>query len=129
MIETVGLAHINLNVGNIGRAMRFYQEVFGLELLTDYRGPMGTHPYGRQVILSTPGARDVVALSQIEGEPIGPAGVNHFGFNLMRDEDVDAAIAAVENAGGKLIKRQEYVANGITEHNAYVTDPDGYVIS
>jgi catechol 2,3-dioxygenase-like lactoylglutathione lyase family enzyme len=34
MIRTKGLSHINLNVSDIERSARFYQEIFGLELLT-----------------------------------------------------------------------------------------------
>jgi catechol 2,3-dioxygenase-like lactoylglutathione lyase family enzyme len=81
-----------------------------------------------QVIMSTPGTNDVFALSQVEGEPVGPGGLSHFGFNLARDEDVDDAIAQIERLGGKLLNREEYEANGIRERHAYVTDPDGYVL-
>jgi len=128
MIRTRGLSHINLNVSDIERSARFYQEVFGLELLTDYSGPMGKHPHGRQMIFSTPGCDDVIALSQVEGEPVGGGGMNHWGLNLERDEDLDDAIAQVERAGGKLVKRQEYEVDGIRERDAYMTDPDGYII-
>ncbi len=128
MIKTRGLTHINLNVSDIERSVRFYREAFGLEVLTDYRGPMGPHPDGRQVIMTTPGAVDVFSLSQVDGAPIGPGGLSHFGFNLQRDEDVDDAIAEIEQLGGKLLKREEYEYNGIRERHAYMTDPDGYVL-
>ena len=128
MIRTRGLSHINLNVSDIERTVRFYQQVFGLEVLTDYSGPMGSYPQGRQVILSTPGSEDVIAFSQVDGVPIGGGGLSHWGLNLERDEDVDEAIAQVEGAGGKLLNREEYVADGIREQHAYVVDPDGYVI-
>jgi lactoylglutathione lyase len=128
MIRSRGLSHINLNVSDIERSARFYQEVFGLELLTDYTGPMGTHPYGRQMIFSTPGCADVIALSQVAGVPVGGGGLSHWGLNLERDDDVDAAIAQVLRAGGKLRSRDEYEFEGIRERHAYVEDPDGYVI-
>ncbi len=130
MIRTRGLSHINLNVSDIDRSARFYQEVFGLELLTDYTGPMGPHPHGRQMIFSTPGCDDVIALSQVAGAPVGGGGggLSHWGLNLLRDADVDDAIAQVIHAGGKLLKREQYEFEGICEHHAYVADPDGYVI-
>jgi catechol-2,3-dioxygenase len=56
-VHTRGLSHINLNVSDIDRSARFYQEVFGVELLSDYPGPMGLHPRGRQMIFSTPDAK------------------------------------------------------------------------
>ncbi len=128
MIPTRGLSHINLNVADIERSMRFYREVFGLEIVHTFEGPMGSHPWGRQVMLTTPGARDLIALSHVPGEPVGPAGINHFGFNLLSDEDLDRGIEEVEKAGGKLIRRGSAEVDGIVERFAYVIDPDGYVI-
>jgi catechol 2,3-dioxygenase-like lactoylglutathione lyase family enzyme len=89
---------------------------------------MGPHPYGRQMIFSTPGCDDVIALSQVAGVPVGGGGMNHWGLNLERDDDVDDAVAQVIRAGGKLLKREEFEFDGIREREAYVTDPDGYVI-
>jgi catechol 2,3-dioxygenase-like lactoylglutathione lyase family enzyme len=128
MIRTRGLSHINLNVSDIERSVRFYRELFGLEVLMEYEGPMGEHSWGRQVALSTPGANDVIALSQVPGVPIGPAGMNHFGLNLVSDDDVAAAVAEVVHAGGKLVSEYTHETDGIVEHNAYVADPDGYVL-
>jgi catechol 2,3-dioxygenase-like lactoylglutathione lyase family enzyme len=123
MIRTRGLSHLNLNVSDVARSARFYQAVLGLELLTDYRGPMGSHPYGRQMIFSTPGCADVIALSQVDGVSIGGGGMTHWGLNLERDEEVDDAIAQVVAAGGKLLRREEYEVDGIRERHAYVTGP------
>jgi catechol 2,3-dioxygenase-like lactoylglutathione lyase family enzyme len=128
MIRTRGLGHINLNVSDLERSKRFYCELFGLEVLMEYEGPMGEYPSGRQVALSTPGVNDVIALSQVPGVPVGPRGVNHFGFNLVSNEDVAAAVAETVRAGGRLIREQTYESGGIVEHHAYVADPDGYVI-
>jgi lactoylglutathione lyase len=128
MIRTRGLTHINLNVSDIERSVRFYRDLFGLEVLMEYEGPMGEHPWGRQVALSTPGAGDVIALSQVPGTPIGPAGMNHFGFNLASNDDVAAAVAEVVRAGGRFVSEHTHQSDGIVEHNAYVTDPDGYVL-
>jgi catechol 2,3-dioxygenase-like lactoylglutathione lyase family enzyme len=128
MIRTLGLGHINLNVSDLERSKRFYCKLFGLEVLMEYEGPMGEHPTGRQIALSTPGANDIIALSQVPGVPVGPGGVNHFGFNLVSNDDVDTAVAEAVRAGGRLIREQTYESNGVVEHNAYVADPDGYVI-
>jgi catechol 2,3-dioxygenase-like lactoylglutathione lyase family enzyme len=128
MIRTRGLGHINLNVSDIERSVRFYRELFGLEVLMECEGPMGEHPWGRQVALSTPGANDVIALSQVPGVPVGPAGVNHFGLNLFSNDDVAAAIAEVVRAGGTLLSEHTHETDGIVEHNAYLKDPDGYVL-
>lgn len=101
MIRTIGLAHINLNVSDIERSVRFYRDLFGLEVLMDYEGPMGEHPRGRQVALSTPGANDVLALSAIPGVAISAGGMSHFGFTLVSNDDIDDAVLQVLAAGGK----------------------------
>jgi catechol 2,3-dioxygenase-like lactoylglutathione lyase family enzyme len=52
-------------------------------------------------------------------------GVAHFGFRLVDPDDIDRAIAEVERAGGRLLRRGEF-APGLPY--AYVADPDGYEI-
>ena len=52
-------------------------------------------------------------------------GVAHFGFRLVDPGDIDRAIAEVEHAGGRLLRRGEF-APGLPY--AYVADPDGYEI-
>jgi catechol 2,3-dioxygenase-like lactoylglutathione lyase family enzyme len=128
MIRTRGLGHINLNVSDLERSKRFYCELFGFEVLMEYEGPMGEYPSGRQVALSTPGVNDVIALSQVPGVPVGPRGVNHFGFNLVSNDDVAAAVAEAVRAGARLIREHTSESDGIVEHNAYVADPNGYVV-
>jgi catechol 2,3-dioxygenase-like lactoylglutathione lyase family enzyme len=127
MIRTLGLSHINLNVASVERSMLFYRDVFGLELLHDYQGPIGSRPSGRQVVLSTPGANDLLALTQAPGNPIGRGGVSHFGFTLACDDDLDEAVAEVERAGGHLVRRGSAEIDSIIERFAYLEDPDGYV--
>jgi len=116
MIKTRGLKHININVSDIDRSMRFYQQVFGLEE-TFREGPT-------MVFLTTPGANDVITLNQVD-KPIGPAGIDHFGFDLEDKKDLDSAVREVEKAGGKLLRRGEHSPG---HPFAYVEDPDGYVI-
>ncbi len=114
MVKAAGLYHINLNVRDIDRSLRFYQGAFGL--IESFReGP-------KMVFLSSPGADDMITLHQTE--PVGPGGVSHFGFRL-EGRDLDQAIDAAVRAGGKLLGRGEH-APGVPY--AYVADPDGYVI-
>lgn len=119
MIQTHGLAHIHLVVRDLERSLRFYQGVFGMqERFRD--GP-------KMVFLNTPGSGDLVTLNEdpAEAQLAGVSGgVAHFGFRLANRADLDAAIAAVEAAGGKLLQRGERASGRF----AYVADPDGYVI-
>ena len=118
MVRSCGLNHINLNVRDVGRSLRFYQEAFGLEVRF-WHGE-------RMVFLGSLGARDVITLCEAEkGEPIGNGGVSHFGFGLADPKDLDESVRQVERAGGKLLSRGEH-APGVPY--AFFADPDGYVI-
>lgn len=120
MIRTAGLTHLHLVVRDLGRSLRFYQGVFGME----ERFRSGE----KMVFLTTPGSADLVTLNE-SAEEAALAGTNggvaHFGFRLADPADLERAIAEVEAAGGKLLERGEH-APGL--RYAYVADPDGYVI-
>lgn len=120
MIRTNGLTHIHLVVRDLERSLRFYESVFGMqERFRD--GP-------KMVFLNTPGSADLITLNEdpAEADLAGvSAGIAHFGFRLQSKDDLDRAIAEVEGAGGKLIRRGEH---GPGASFAYVADPDGYVI-
>ena len=120
MIKTQGLTHIHLVVRNLERSLRFYQGVFGMsECFRD--GP-------KMVFLNTPGSQDLITLNEdpTEAQLAGVSGgVAHFGFRLANPASLDAAIAEVKAAGGRLVRRGEH-GPGIPF--AYVADPDGYVI-
>jgi hypothetical protein len=60
------------------------------------------------VFMRTPGSVDTLTLRlATPDEPIGQkgGGVDHFGFRLQDRNDLDAAVAAVVAAGGKLVNR------------------------
>jgi catechol 2,3-dioxygenase-like lactoylglutathione lyase family enzyme len=120
MVQTQGLTHIHLVVRDLERSLRFYQGVFGMqERFRD--GP-------KMVFLNTPGSADLITLNEDPAE-LEQAGVNggvaHFGFRLADPGALDAAIAEIEAAGGKLIRRGEHAPGAAF---AYVQDPDGYLI-
>jgi len=120
MIRTQGLTHIHLVVRDLERSLRFYQNVFGME--ERFRdGP-------KMVFLNTPGSADLITLNEdpaaahVAGQN---GGVAHFGFRLADPATLDAAIAEVERAGGRLVERGKHSGS---MPFAYVADPDGYVI-
>jgi catechol 2,3-dioxygenase-like lactoylglutathione lyase family enzyme len=118
VIRTQGLTHIHLVVSDLDRALRFYEEAFGLQ--EQFRdGPT-------MVFLAT--ARgDSITLNEQRGDPRAGArgGIEHFGFRRADGQDLDDAIAQIEHAGGRLVERGEH-APGV--QFAYVADPDGYLI-
>ncbi len=116
MIQTRGLSHIALSVAEPERSLAFYRAVFGVREY--FRNDSTIQALG-------PGRYDVIAFERARG-PTGPSrGVIHFGFRLVRPEDIDAAVAAVTQPGGTLVSRGEF-APGLPY--AFVRDPDGYEI-
>jgi len=117
MIRSRGLNHINLNVADLQRSLRFYQAAFGLEVKF-WEGR-------RMVFLGSPGAKDLITLCEVgSDEPTGSGGVSHFGFALGGG-DLDECVRQIEAAGGRLLSRGQH-APGVPY--AYFADPDGYVI-
>jgi len=120
MIKTEGLTHIHLVVRDIARSLRFYQTAFGMK----ERFRVGKD----MVFLSTPGSRDLITLNRDESEAANAGksgGIAHFGFRLVDRSELDAAIAEIESAGGKLLSHSR---SGAGRPFAYFADPDGYVI-
>lgn len=117
MIRTYGLTHIALTVRDLDRAMRFYQSVFGA--VEVYRDDGFAQ-------LQTPGTRDVLVFEKGTPAKAGQSGgIAHFGFRLVDPDDIDAAAAAVREAGGVVISQGEFVPG---EPYVFATDPDGYEI-
>jgi catechol 2,3-dioxygenase-like lactoylglutathione lyase family enzyme len=115
-VATRGLTHIALAVRSPVRSLRFYRAVFGVREY--YRDADSIQVLG-------PGPHDVIAFERDLANAGTRGGIIHFGFRLQRPEDIDAAVAAVKRAGGRLSSRGEF-APGCPY--AYVRDPDGYEI-
>jgi len=117
MIKARRLNHINLNVRDISRSLKFYQEAFGLEVKF-WEGK-------KMVFLHSPGAKDTITLCQAKArDPVGSGGVSHFGFSIGKN-NFKKMVRQVVSAGGKLQGRGKH-APGVPY--AYIADPDGYVI-
>jgi len=116
MVRTHGLTHISLAVRDPERSLRFYSEVFGVrEYFRDES----------QIQVQGPGPHDVIAFEKAESNAGLVGGISHFGFRLTKASDIDVAVAEVERAGGRVLRRGEF-SPGFPF--AYVVDPDGYEI-
>lgn len=116
MVKTYGLTHVAIAVRNLPKATRFYERLLGAKIVYQDDG---------FVQLQTPGSRDVIVLERRPGKAGRPGGVAHFGFRLRRPEDIDAAVSAVEAAGGRVKSRGEFVPG---EPYVFAEDPDGYEV-
>ncbi len=116
MVKTHGLSHLALSVLDPDRSLAFYSSVFGVR---EYFRDEAT------IQVLGPGQYDVLAFERRPADAGAPGGIIHFGFRLTRPEDIDAAIAAVKDAGGTVTSRGEF---GPGLPYAFVHDPDGYEI-
>lgn len=115
-VRTHGLTHIALSVRDPERALAFYAAVLGV--VPVYRD-------GDFVQAQTPGARNVIVFERSVRKAGRAGGVAHFGFRLVDASDIDAARAAVEAAGGRIMDAGEFVPG---EPYLFFEDPDGYEV-
>src|SRR5258706_15752151 len=91
MVTTHGLSHLALAVRDPERSLAFYAAVFGV---TEYYRDADT------IQVQGPGRHDVLAFERRPESAGAPGGILHFGFRLTRPEAIEAAVAAVLEAGG-----------------------------
>ena len=116
MIPTHGLTHISLKVADLDRSLAFYSQVFGVvEYFRDVES----------VQVKGPGAHDVIAFEHGDSGVGEVGGITHFGFRLVRPQDIDDAVVQALAAGGRLLRRGEFSPG---YPFAYIADPDGYEI-
>ena len=115
-VQTYGLTHAAIAVRDLKRATDFYRAVFGAVAVYESDG---------FVQLQTPGSRDVLALEEDSKRAGKRGGVIHLGFRLVDPNDIDAAAAAVEAAGGTVTDKGEFCPG---EPYLFCHDPDGYEV-
>ena len=116
MVKTHGLTHISLMVRDPERSLVFYSKVFGCrEYFRDET----------QIQVQGPGPYDVIAFEKTETTGGAVGVISHFGFRLTKPSDIEVAVAEVERAGGRVLRRGEF-SPGFPF--VYVADPDGYEI-
>ena len=131
MVCSYGFLHVNLNVSDLARSVRFYTEALGFAVVSEAeeRVDVGAGPEPlRQVILTVPQTRTLLALTSAPSLPVGPGGLNHLGLVLDADEGVTEMAQRVTALGGAVHKQGRREGAGVAEAFAYVRDPDGYAI-
>jgi catechol 2,3-dioxygenase-like lactoylglutathione lyase family enzyme len=116
MIRTYGLTHLALGVRDPERSLQFYEQVLGV--VPVYREE-------QFIQAQTPGSRDVIVFQKTKRRSRSSGSIAHFGFRLVDPADIDAAVSAVERAGGTVLDRGEFCPG---EPYVFFRDVDGYEV-
>jgi lactoylglutathione lyase len=119
------LLHTMLRVGNLDRAVAFYTEVLGMQLLRRRDNPehrytlafVGYGPESETAVLELTFNWDTDHYDLGEG----------YGHIAIGCPDVAATCAAIRERGGRVVREAGPVKGGTTVI-AFVEDPDGYRI-
>ncbi|MGF1793899.1 lactoylglutathione lyase [Photobacterium profundum] len=119
------ILHTMLRVGDLDRAINFYTNVMGMDLLRKreneaYKYTLAFVGYGDE----SQGA--VIELTYNWGTTEYEMG-DAFGHIAIGTEDIYATCDAIKAVGGNVTREPGPVKGGNT-HIAFVTDPDGYKI-
>lgn len=122
-----GFRHVALRVADVKRAADFYSKALGMSVLLE-------QDEGRTVIMTTPGRRDVLTLSEPsvdsemeawEQRRVLPGAIDHVGFEVGDNELMKQVVANSLAAGARLIGEVEMTPG---YPSAFIRDPDGHVI-
>ncbi len=120
--QTLQTGHVGLNVSNLARSKRFYQDVFGFQIAGE------SSEAGREFAFLGNGEKLVLTLwQQSEGRfDKGQPGLHHLSFQVASIDEVEAAETRLREQGVK------FLHDGIVPHGegaqsggVFFEDPDG----
>jgi len=119
------ILHTMLRVGNLEKSIRFYTEIFQMQLLRKKDYPEGKFTlaflgYGDEASNS---AIELTHNWDTESYDLG----NGYGHIALEVDDVYQAVDAIKKQGGKILREAGPMNAGSTII-AFVEDPDGYQI-
>lgn len=115
--KTYGLTHLSIAVNDIDRTLRFYQQVFDMQVM---------YHEEKFLQLTTPGAHDILVFEEREKNKVGTTGgIAHFGFRLKDPKDIDDMVQKAINAGATIVDKGEFARNS---PYVFFKDLDGYEI-
>jgi lactoylglutathione lyase len=127
MVRFLGMRHINLQVSDVERSARFYEQAFGMRRFGPAKADDTVVP------LVSPGLRDQVTLScdgaageseRPPGRPGEHGGIDHFGFVVSPGTRLEDVQQRLEACGAAFLGRFDIDKR---VPSLFFADPDGYV--
>ncbi len=118
MMKLTGINQITLRVNDLRLAEEFYSDILGIKL---------DHRVGANIsFLRLNSDMLVLVKAETPGSPDArDIRVDHFGFRLASDAEVDAAALYLENKGVHIVTRPAHRREG---RAFFVMDPDGNLV-
>ncbi len=133
MIRTIDVAHVNLNVTDLNRAIRFYTEILGFKIAFQYGDAVAWLNFGQYrdgVAGLGQGFHDIALYKVPNPAPEDRrkrAGMNHVALRLGKPEEVDRAAEYLQSKGIKVLKGPQTHKED-RDRYLYFEDPDGNMI-
>lgn len=133
MLKPMGVAHVNLNVGNLEKMLQFYTQVLGMQVALEYKGSVAWLNFGQYKDDASGLGRGFhdLALYKVEKENIEDKrqrpGMNHMAWRMRSPQEVDAAAEYLNTKGVKVLKGP-LTHKEDNDRYVYIEDPEGNVI-
>ncbi len=133
MINPIDVAHVNLNVTDLDRAIRFYTEILGCRVTFHYEDAVAWLNFGQyreDVGGLGEGFHDIALFVVPHPAPEDHrkrAGMNHVALRLRSPEEVDRAAEYLQSKGIKVVKGP-LTHKEDRDRYLYFEDPDGNMI-